>query len=88
MAKNLLIMATEYKTLKAKENALKAEMDALKAEMITALDGREKVVIGQYTISNQIITSNVINTKRLQAERPDVAEEFTEEKETTRFTVR
>lgn len=85
---NLLIMATTYKTLKAKETALKTEMDAVRAEIIKAMDGQEKVVCGQYTITNQTITSNVLNTTRLKAERPDVAEEFTEEKETTRFTVR
>ena len=84
----MLIMATEYKTLKARETAIKAEMEALKAEMIKAMDGADKVTCGQYTITNQIITSNVLNTARLKAERPDVAEQYTEEKETTRFTVR
>ena len=86
--KNMLIMATEYKALKARESALKAEMDALKADMLKLMDGAEKVVCGQYTIQNQTIISNVLNTKRLQAERPDVAEEYTETKESTRFTVR
>lgn len=86
--KNLLIMATEYKSMKAKADALKAEMDALKAEMINAMDGKEKVVCGQYTIQNQTIISNVLNTSRLKAERPDVVEMYTEEKETSRFTVR
>jgi len=88
MKKNLLIMATEYKAMKARADALKADMDALKADMITALGGAEKVVCGQYTVSNQTIISHVVDTKRLQAERPDVANEYTVEKETTRFTVR
>ena len=88
MARNLLIMATEYKAMKAKEQALKAEMDALKAEMIASMNGQEKVVIGQYTIQNQTIISNVLNTARLKAEKPEIAEEYTEEKETSRFTVR
>ena len=85
--KNLLIMATEYKSIISKENALKAEKDALKADMIKAMGGKEKVVCGQYTIRNQVVISNVLNTARLKAEKPDVAEEYTEEKTTTRFTV-
>lgn len=88
MAKNLLIMCTEYKAMKARQDALKAEMDALKAEMINVLNGAEKVVCGQYTVTNQHIVSHVVDTKRLQAERPDVANEYTVEKETSRFTVR
>ena len=88
MAKNLLIMATEYKTLKAKETALKAELEKLKSEMIEIMAGAEKVTCGQYVIQNQVITSSVIDTKRLKAEHPDIAKDYTEEKESTRFTVR
>lgn len=86
--KNLLIMATEYKAMKAKEQALKNEMETLKADIITAMDGQKKVIVGQYTITNEIIVSHVLNTKRIKEERPDIAETFTEEKEAPRFTVR
>jgi len=85
---NTLINATKYMKLKKQMDALKAEMDALKAEMIEDMDGAEKVTCGQYTITNQTIKSRVIDTKRLKEERPDIAEEFTEEKETTRFIIR
>ena len=85
---NLLIMATEFKSMKAKEKALKAEMAELEKKMIDAMNGAEEVTCGQYTISYKTIVSNVLNTSRLKAERPEVAEEFTEEKTTSRFTVR
>ena len=86
--KNMLILATEYKALKARENALKAEMDALKAEMIKRMEGAEKVVCGQYTIQNQTIVSNVFDTKRFETENPKIAEAYKVEKTTSRFTVR
>lgn len=85
---NMLIMATTYKTLKAKEKALQEEIKALQADMITAMAGKEKVTCGQYVISNQTITSHNIDVKRLQAEKPDIANEFMTEKVTSRFTVR
>lgn len=88
MAKNLLILCTEYKSMKARMEAMKAELEAMKAEIIPLMNGQEKVTIGQYTVTLQEITSHVIDTKRLKAEKPDIAEQYTEEKTSERFTVR
>ena len=88
MAKNLLILCTEYKAMKAREDELKREMESVKAEILDIMGGQEKVTCGQYTATNQTIISHVIDTKRLKAERPDIATEYTEEKTTSRFTVK
>ena len=87
MAKNLLILCTEYKAMKAREKELKQEMDSVKAEILSIMNGQEKVTCGQYTATNQTITSHVIDTKRLKAERPDIATEYKKKKTTSRFTV-
>ena len=87
MSKNMLILATEYKAMKAKEEQLKIEMDALKAEMISAMNGEQQVVCGQYKITYQTIVSNVINTKALEKDFPELVKDYRTEKETKRFTV-
>lgn len=85
--KNMVILATEYKAIQNKIKALQEEQEQKRNEIIEQMDGQNIVTVGQYTIRNQLVTSERLNTKALKNDYPLLCEEYTEKQETTRFTI-
>ena len=85
--KNMVILATEYKAIQNKIKALQEEQEKKRNEIIEQMDGQSVVTCGQYTIRNQLVTSERLNTKELKKDYPLLCEGYTEKQETTRFTI-
>ena len=88
MAKNLLILITEYKAKKAQEKAIKNEIESVKKEILPLLNGQDEVICGQYMVRNKEVKTKRIDTDRLFAEHPEInPADYTEYTVSTRFTV-
>jgi hypothetical protein len=88
---------TAYKALKAQRDEMDARLDAMKAELIDYVASAEKTVktdkadkltVGQYVLTVSHCSRDGIDEKRLRAERPDVASEYTRTTFYDRFGVK
>lgn len=77
----------EYKLLAEEAAARIAELEnIIKSEM--KAKELDKMVVGEYKCSLTTVTSNRIDSKALQADRPDIYSEFLKPSTYERFTVR
>lgn len=87
--KNVLATITEYKALKAQIEQLTRKADGIKTDIIGYMKEKETDILtcGQYTAKLTTCTKTGIDTKRLKAEKPDIASEYETITEYERFTV-
>lgn len=77
----------EYKLLKEEAEARIAELESIiKSEMKE--QDTNKMVIGEYKCSLAVVTSNRIDSKALQENRPDIYSIFVKPSTYERFTIR
>ena len=94
--KNLLVFLTQYKAKKAQADALNEEVEAMKKELESYTmenntpdeSGKYKFTCGQYTVTITPCTRTDIDKKRLEAEKPDIAEAYKKTTEYNRTTVK
>ena len=94
--KNLLAFLTQYKAKKAQLDSLTEEINAMKTELESYTiannkpdnNGKYRFVCGQYTVTITPCTRTDIDKKRLEAEKPEIAEEYKKTTEYNRTTVK
>ena len=94
--KNLLAFLTQYKAKKALLDNLTEEVEAMKKELESYTmenntpdnNGKYKFTCGQYTVTITPCTRTDIDKKRLEAEKPEIAEEYKKTTEYNRTTVK
>lgn len=79
--------ARELRQLQALIDEAQAEAEALKDAIKAAMGDSESVQAGEYKITWKAVTSSRIDTTALRKALPDVAERFTRETTTRRFSV-
>ena len=79
--------ARELRQLQALIEAAQAEAEAIKDAIKAAMGDSESVQAGEYKITWKAVTSSRIDTTALRKALPDVAERFTRETTTRRFSV-
>lgn len=94
--RNLLAFLTTYKAKKAQLDNLTEEVEAMKKELENYTmenntpdgNGKYKFTCGQYTVTITPCTRTDIDKKRLEAEKPDIAEAYKKTTEYNRTTVK
>ena len=79
--------ARELRQLQALIEEAQAEVEALKDALKAAMGDSEAVQAGEYKITWKAVESARIDTTALRKALPDVAERFTKQTITRRFTV-
>lgn len=79
--------ARELRQLQALIEEAQAEAEAIKDAIKAAMGDSESVQAGEYKITWKAVTSSRIDTTALRKALPDVAERFTRETTTRRFSV-
>ena len=79
--------ARELRQLQALIEEAQAEAEAIKDAIKAAMGDSESVQAGEYKITWKAVTSSRIDTTALKKALPDVAERFTRETTTRRFSV-
>ena len=79
--------ARELRQLQALIEEAQAEAEALKDAIKAAMGDSESIQAGEYKITWKAVTSSRIDTAALRKVLPDVAERFTRETTTRRFSV-
>lgn len=79
----------EYKELQRMADELSAEMDKIKDELKVEFENQhtDTITTNAYKISFKAVTSKRVDTTALKKDLPDVAEKFTKETTTKRFTI-
>lgn len=77
----------ELRQLQALIEEAQAEAEAIKDAIKAAMGDSESVQAGEYKITWKAVTSSRIDTTALRKALPDVAERFTRETTTRRFSV-
>ena len=79
--------ARELRQLQALIEEAQAEAEAIKDALKAAMGDSESIQAGEYKITWPAVTSSRIDTTALRKVLPDVAERFTRETTTRRFSV-
>lgn len=77
----------ELKSLQALIEEAEAEAEAIKDALKSAMGDREEVRAGEYKVTYKSVTSVRIDTTALKKAMPDIAEAFTKENTTRRFSI-
>lgn len=89
---NTLKAIKRYKNLKAQKDAIDAELDKLKAEIVAAMGGDTKATakIGGVvlTVSNTMITSTRLDTKKVKELYPAIVAECSTTSTSPRFSIK
>lgn len=79
--------ARELRQLQALIDEAQAEAETIKDALKAAMGDQDSVQAGEYKITWKAVTSARIDTTALRKALPDVAERFTKETTTRRFSV-
>ena len=79
--------ARELRQLQALIEEAQAESETIKDALKAAMGDSESIQAGEYKITWKAVTSSRIDTTALRKVLPDVAERFTRETTTRRFSV-
>ena len=77
----------EWKLLKEEAEAKIAELETAIKDEMRATD-QKKMVVGEYKVSLAVITSNRVDSKALQENRPDIYNLFVKSSTYERLTVK
>lgn len=77
----------ELKSLQALIEEAEAEAEAIKDALKSAMGDQEEVRAGEYKVTYKSVTSVRIDTTALKKAMPDIAEAFTKENTTRRFSI-
>ena len=77
----------ELKSLQALIEEAEAEAEAIKDALKSAMGDQEEVRAGEYKVTYTSVTSVRIDTTALKKAMPDIAEAFTKENTTRRFSI-
>lgn len=79
----------EYKELQRMADELSAEMDKIKDELKAEFENQhtDTIVTNAYKISFKSVTTKRVDTTALKKDMPEVAEKFTKQTTTKRFTI-
>ena len=77
----------ELKSLQALIEEAEAEAEAIKDALKSAMGDHEEVRAGEYKVTYKSVTSVRIDTTALKKAMPDIAEAFTKENTTRRFSI-
>lgn len=77
----------EFKLLKEEAEARIAELENIIKDEMRAKEV-DKMTVGEYKCSIATVTSNRVDSKALQEQRPDIYSEFLKASSYERFTVR
>lgn len=93
---NLLAFLTQYKAKKTQLDNLTEEVEVMKKKLESYTmenntpdeNGKYRFTCGQYTVTITPCTRTDIDKKRLEAEKPDIAEAYKKTTEYNRTTVK
>ena len=77
----------ELKSLQALIEEAEAEAEAIKDALKSAMGDQEEVRAGEYKVTYKSVTSVRIDTTALKKAMPNIAEAFTKENTTRRFSI-
>jgi len=77
----------ELRQLQALIDEAQAEAEAIKDELKRCVGDSETISVGEYKVSWKVVTSARIDTTALKKELPEIAQRFTKETTSRRFTV-
>ena len=77
------------KELEAEQEAISAEMETLKDRLKAVLvrQGVDKMLVGNYKVSNTKYTTHRFDSKAFKADHEDMYKEYTKAVEAHRFTI-
>jgi len=82
------VMVSDYLAHEFKAKEHKAAADKAKQQMQALMGENERAQVGAWQLSWKPVTSNRIDSKRLKAERPEIAAEYSNESTSRRFAVK
>ena len=80
-------MAIEFKELQRAAEQIAAQMDEIKEEIKAAMGSSEQITAGAYKITYKAVISHRLDTSAIKRERPEIAEQYTRETVSTRFSI-
>ena len=80
-------MAIEFKELQRAAEQIAAQMDEIKEELKSAMGSSDQITAGAYKITNKTVISHRLDTSAIKRERPEIAEQYTRETVSTRFSI-
>lgn len=80
-------MAIEFKELQRAAEQIAAQMDEIKEELKAAMGSSDQITVGAYKITNKTVISHRLDTNAIKRERPEIAEQYTRETVSTRFSI-
>lgn len=80
-------MAIEFKELQRAAEQIAAQMDEIKEEIKAAMGSNDQITAGAYKITNKAVISHRLDTNAIKRERPEIAEQYTRETVSTRFSI-
>ena len=80
-------MAIEFKELPRAAEQIAAQMDEIKEELKAAMGSSDQITAGAYKITNKTVISHRLDTNAIKRERPEIAEQYTRETVSTRFSI-
>jgi predicted phage-related endonuclease len=85
----IVVIAREYRELKAEIKNLEDQMDALKQQLIREMDewNMSTVSAGEYTIRYDLYESSRLDSKALKADHADLYSQYSKKTVSTRFQV-
>lgn len=80
-------MAIEFKELQRAAEQIAAQMDEIKEEFKAAMGSSEQITVGAYKITYKAVISHRLDTSAIKRERPEIAEQYTRETVSSRFSI-
>ena len=87
MQKVMTSTIADYKQLQETIKQLKEELDRQKEAIVDMLDGETELMIDGYKVRYIEVVSNNIDTKKLKANCPKIAERYTYQSVSNRLTI-
>lgn len=85
--KEIELKVKELHGLKAMQDELTAEIESLQDEIKSFMGDKEVLRIADFKITWKTVKSTRLDSKKLKADMPDVAEQYTIPVEYKRFTI-
>lgn len=80
-------LAFDFKELQRAAEQIAVQMDEIKEELKAAMGNSDQITAGAYKITNKIVISHRLDTNAIKRERPEIAEQYTRETVSTRFSI-
>ena len=80
-------LAAEYREIQQDIKRLQDHAENIKQLLISAMDGKDEITAGLFTVRNKVIASSRFDSKRFKLDHLELALAYTMHTTSTRFTV-